>query len=140
MPRLVDVPRKREEASLQRFVETASEEAVHHHIVLAEIGGLKARLISGEVHAVDSNEFIALLLAVVAQFTGYIEEEYLHPLVALLDEHPGHRQGIASIVARTSNDHKPFPGRNRLISSQLTTEAARSIRSIVLIFCASHVA
>ena len=45
----------------------------------------------------------------MAQFTGYIEEEYLHPLVALLDEHPGHRQGIASIVARTSNDHKPLP-------------------------------
>ena len=53
----------------------------------------------GEIDTVHLKQPIALFLAIVREFAGDIEQEDLYPPVALLDQHTGHCQSVAAVVA-----------------------------------------
>ena len=64
----------------------------------------------GEVDSIHGDEFLALLVAVVAELAHDIEKEHLHLAVALLKKHACHGKGISAIVTGAGHHHYALAG------------------------------
>lgn len=103
--RFVDIPCHSHETSLKGLVETGSEHAVDHHVAFAEGRWVERMRDFSEIDTVHREELAALLVAVVREVAADVEEEDLNVTVSLLNQHAGHSERIAAVVARTCYDH-----------------------------------
>ena len=101
---MVDILDQRGEATHEGLVESRPKEAVHDHRVGIELRRVEVDRYFRELHLSLFHEPVTVSGAVVRQLVVNVKQIDRH-LIAGIGEQARHGKGVATVVARTGEDH-----------------------------------